>query len=284
MAAKNNADLASPHVDKVADSEKASAHTAFQRIAFANAILSDPARRARYDATGSTSDSLLDSDGFNWTEYYRSAFADAISADAIEKFARQYKGSDEERDDLLAAFEQHKGKMGQVYESVMLADVLEDDARFREILDEAVEKGEVTAWKAYTGESQKSKEARVKEARKERGEAEEYAKELGVHEKLFGGKGKGKGKGKKKGDDGEAGLAALIQSRQKERGDSFLDSLAAKYGATPGSSKKGKKGKQQQQVEVEPDEEAFQAAAAKLGKKKKATEEPAAKASKKSRR
>lgn len=170
--------------------------------------------------------------------------------------------------------------MGRVYQRVMLSDVREDEARFRGILDEAIAKGEVQAWKAYTHESAKSREARMRAANRDGKEAEEYAKKLGVHDKLFG-KGK-QAKETKKDKDGEAGLAALIQGRQKERGDAFLDSLAAKYGATPGGSKKGKKGKQQA-VEEEPDEEAFQAAAARLGKKK-AVDEPTPRASKKSRR
>ena len=38
-------------------------------IAFAYAVLSDPARRKRYDETGSTSESIVDSDGFSWTDF-----------------------------------------------------------------------------------------------------------------------------------------------------------------------------------------------------------------------
>lgn len=272
--------------DKVPESQKAEAHTIFQRIALANAILSDPVRRKRYDTTGSTSDSLVDSEGFNWTEYYREAYADAISTDAINKFAAKYKGSDEEKDDLLVAYEKYKGDMDAVYESVMLSNVLEDDERFRGIIDAAIESGDVKAFKKYTGESAAKREARIAEARGEAGEAEEYAKELGVHDKLFGGdkKDKGKGKGKAKGkakSNGEDALAALIMGRQKERGDAFLDQLAEKYGAGQ-SSKKAKKGKHL--MEDEPDEAAFQAAAARLGPgKKKASEDAAPKASKRSK-
>lgn len=269
------------------ESEKAAAHTTFQQIALANAILSDPLRRKRYDTTGSTSESLVDADGFNWTEYYREAYADAVNADAIQKFADKYKGSDEEKDDVLVAYEKHKGNMDAVYETVMLSSVLEDDERFRAIIDTAVESGDVKGYKAYTKESAAKREARVQAARGEATEAEEYAKELGVHDKLFGDKkgaggSKAKGKGKAKGkENSEDALAALIRGRQQERGDAFLDALAEKYGA--GASAGKKKGKKGKQVDEEPDEEAFQAAAAKLGKKK-ASEDPAPKASKKSRR
>lgn len=181
------------------------------------------------------------------------------------------------------AYEKYKGDMDAVYETVMLSNVLEDDERFRGIINAAIESGDVKAFKKYTGESAAKRRARIAEARGEAGEAEEYAKELGVHDKLFGEdkKGKAKAKGKAK-SNGEDALAALITGRQKERGDAFLDQLAEKYGAGA-SSKKTKKGKQV--MEDEPDEAAFQAAAARLGSgKKKASEDAAPKASKRSKR
>lgn len=268
-------------IDKVPEDQKEDATSAFQSIAFAYAILSDPARRKRYDATGSTSESIVDSEGFNWSDFYREQFQEAISEDAINKFAAKYKGSDEEKDDILVAYEKYKGNMDSIYQTVMLSDVLADDERFRRIIDEAIESGDVEAYKAYTKESAKSKQARVKAAQGEAREAEDYAKELGVHDKLFGDKKGGtKDKGKSKGKDNpEDALAALISSRQKDRGEDFFDHLAEKYGA-----KKPTKGKKKKKaIEEEPDEAAFQATAARLGKKK-APEDPAPKAAKKSRR
>ncbi|KAI7777723.1 hypothetical protein LA080_003144 [Diaporthe eres] len=270
------------HPDKVPEDQKDEATTAFQSIAFAYAILSDPARRKRYDATGSTSESIVDSEGFNWSDFYREQFAEAISEDAINKFAAKYRGSDEEKDDVLVAYEQYKGDMDSIYETVMLSDVLADDERFRRIIDEAIESGDVKGYKAYTKETAKSKQARLKAAQGEAREAEDYAKELGVHDKLFGDKKGAKGKGRSKGKEKpEDALAALISSRQKDRGEDFFDHLAEKYGG--GSAKKSAKGKKKKAVEEEPDEAAFQAAAARLGKKK-ASEDPAPKAAKKSRR
>ncbi|KAI0186663.1 DnaJ domain-containing protein [Xylaria flabelliformis] len=252
------------HPDKVSEDQKQKAHETFQSIAFAYAVLSDPIRRKRYDETGSTSESIVDSDGFSWSDFYREQFRDAISNDAIEKFAAQYKGSDEERDDILIAYEEHEGNMDAIYETIMLSDVLKDDERFREIIDDAIAKKDVPAFKAYTKESKKSRQARVKAAQNEATEAEEYAKELGVHGKLFGSK-KGSGKGKKK-ESSEDELAALIRRNQQGR-ESFLDNLAAKYSAaTPAT---GKRGKKRRVDESEPSEEAFQAAAARLKKGKK---------------
>ncbi|OHW98615.1 DnaJ domain-containing protein [Colletotrichum incanum] len=265
------------HPDKVADDQRDEAKEKFQSIAFAYAILSDPARRKRYDTTGSTSESIVDSEGFNWSDYYREQFRDAISADAIEKFAKKYKGSDEEKDDVLLAYEEHKGDMDKIYETVMLSDVLEDDERFRKIIDEAIASEDVRSFKRYTKESKLSKAARVKAAKGEAQEAEEYAKELGVHDKLFGGDKKTKGKKKTK-DSGEDDLAALIKNNQQKRAG-FLDDLAAKYGATS----QPKKGRKRVVEEEEPSEEAFQAAAARL-KKAKAEESKPAKAGRRAKR
>ncbi|KAH9434390.1 hypothetical protein MCOR02_006400 [Pyricularia oryzae] len=276
------------HPDKVPEDQKASAHEKFQQIAFAYAVLSDPARRARYDATGSTSESIVDSDGFDWSDFYRAQFADAVSGEAIEKFARTYKGSDEERDDVLAAYEAGRGDLDVVYESVMLSNVLEDDERFRAWIDEAISKGDVEGFKAYTKESKKKRDKRVKDAKGEAAEAEEYAKELGVHGKLFGGgaagEGKGKGKGKKKDAGGEDALAALIRGRQADRMDA-LDRLAEKYGAAaPKAKKKGKKRAAEDEDDEdgsEPSEEAFQATQARLFGKKSNGEKAAAGSTKK---
>lgn len=145
--------------------------------------------------------------------------------------------------------------MDGVYEEVMLSNVLEDDERFRVIIDEAIASKDVKAYKAYTKETKKSKQARIKAAKGEAAEAEDYAKELGVHDQLFGDK-KGKQAGKKGKKDPEADLAALIQRNQKSRAG-FFDNLAAKYGGADSE---------------EPSEEAFQAAAKKLKRKSPAEE------------
>jgi DnaJ family protein C protein 9 len=248
------------HPDKAPEDKKTEAKEEFQQVAFAYAVLSDPARRKRYDETGSTSEAVVDSEGFSWSDFYREQFRDAISEDAIKKFADEYKGSEEEKDDILAAYEEFEGDMDGVYESVMLSNVLEDDARFREVIDAAIKAKEVPRFDAYAKETKKSKQARVKAAKGEAKEAEELAKELGVYDKL---RGDGKKKSKK---DSEAGLAALIQRNQASR-MSALDKLAEKYGAVPKAGKGKKRGAKELE---EPDisEEQFQAIQAGMKKKK----------------
>jgi DnaJ family protein C protein 9 len=250
------------HPDKATASEKASAHTKFQEIAFANAILSDERRRKRYDVTGRTEESLdLEDDTFDWISYYREQYRDVVTADVIESFADRYKGSEEEKRDVLSWFEKCEGKMTKLYKNVMLSDPAEDEERFREIIDKAIESGEVEGYEAYTEESENSRKKRVDAARKrkekEAREAEKHAADLGIGKDL-------KKKKASKGKDGGMGdLAALIGQRQQGRSDNFLADLEAKY-APKGKAKAGAK-----RGTDEPSEEAF--AATEAGRRSKRT-------------
>ena len=135
----------------------------------------------------------------------------------------------------------------------MHSNPLEDEDRFRMSIDEAIKAGEVEGYDAYINEPENKKRRRHEKAAREGAEAEEYAKELGVHEDLFGSR---KGRAKKGAKaDGEAGLADLIQQRQKGRAANFLDDLEAKYGGGK-QSKKGT-GKKRKDME-EPPEEMFE--------------------------
>jgi DnaJ family protein C protein 9 len=252
------------HPDKAPPSEKAAAHTKFQEIAFANAILSDSRRRKRYDATGRTEESLDldDDDSFDWTSYYREQYRDVVTADVIESFADKYKGSEEERGDVLSWFEKCEGRMARLYKNVMLSDAADDEERFRGIIDEAIENGEVEGYEAYTGESEGSRKKRVDAARrrkeKEAKEAERHAADLGIGKDL-----KKKNTGKKGEDGGMGDLAALIGQRQQGRSDNFLADLEAKYAPKGKANAGAKRGTE------EPSEEAF--AATEAGRRSKRT-------------
>lgn len=267
-------------IDKVAPSERTQAHIKFQEIAFAYAILSDPRRRSRYDTTGRTNEtlSLDDEDDFNWNDFFRTQFDDVVNNESIEKFKKEYQGSEEEQLAVIAAYVNGEGDMERIYEEVMLSDPLEDEERYRKWIDEEIEACRVEAYPAYTKETKAAKKGRMNRAKAERKEAEEYAKELGLHDKLFGNGESGK-KTKKGGDD-MGGLKALIQQRQKERSKDFLADLEAKF-----APKKNKKRKSGEKFE-EPTEEAFERTAKRV-KKSKAGEsavEPAEAVERKSKR
>jgi len=261
-------------IDKVAPSERAQAHARFQEIAFAYAILSDPRRRSRYDTTGRMNEtlSLDDEDEFNWNDFFRTQFDDVVNTESIEKFKKEYQGSEEEKLAVIEAYVNGEGDMERIYEEVMLSDPLEDEERYRKWIDEEIEARRVEAYPAYAKETRAARKDRMSRAKAERKEAEEYARELGLHAKLFG---NGESDKKtKKGEDDMDGLKTLIQQRQKERSKDFLADLEAKY-----APKKSKKRKSGEELE-EPPEEAFERIAkrAKKSRSGEAVEESAGKA------
>lgn len=254
-------------LDKAHPDAKDTAHTKFQEIAFAYAILSDERRRKRYDTTGNTAESLdIDDDAFNWIDFFRAQWAEAVTGERLNNFKSTYQNSDEEKRDVLAAYRSSKGKLNSIFNAVMLSNPLDDEDRFRGYIDQAIEDEDVEAYDAYVHEPKAAREKRFKRAKKESEGAKEHAKTLGVYDSLFGeGKGgkpgkSGKASKKAKADAAEPDLAALIQQRAKGRAGTFLENLEAKYA-------RGKNGKKQEAMD-EPSEEAFQKAAARMKKRK----------------
>ncbi|RKF64120.1 putative J domain-containing protein [Erysiphe neolycopersici] len=241
------------HPDKVSADRKQEAHAKFQEIAFAYAILSDPKRRKRYDLTGSTAECLNfgeNDDEFSWEIFFREQFKEVVTEDAIEKFSKTYKGSADERDDLISAYNESKGKWDYIYEVVMLSDPLEDEDRFRVILDQAIQDGEIQSFKSYVHESRNAKKRRIESRLREKEELAELAMAAGAEDLL---------KPQSK-IEGEASLKALIHKNQMGR-KSFLDQLEARY-AQPKSKIKGAKTIKSrkrvfQENDIEPSDEEF---------------------------
>ncbi|KAK0343558.1 hypothetical protein LTR91_021104 [Friedmanniomyces endolithicus] len=251
------------HPDKASPEDKDTAHTKFQEVAFAYAILSDERRRKRYDATGNTSESLdLDDDDFDWTSFFREQYKSAVTEASINKFADEYKGSDEEQRHVLDAFQKAKGNMESIYQMVMLSDMVNDEDRFRVIIDKAIANGGVEAYKKYSGESEASRKKRTDRARKQKEkeakEAEEAEQEIeeDLKSKTKQSEAKVKPKAKKgPGDMNE--LAALIQQRQQGRSaETFIAGLEAKYAGESKGGKGGRGGTKRGSSD-EPSEEAF---------------------------
>lgn len=248
-------------LDKVAPQNRAAAHSRFQEIAFAYAILSDERRRKRYDKSGNTSESLdLDEDDFNWIEFYREQWADAVTGESLNTLKSTYQASDDEKRDVLRVYKSSKGNLNTVFQTVMLSNPLDDEERFCGYIDKAIANGEVEAYEAYTSEPARKREHRHGNARREGMEAENYARQLGLYEELFQGK-----PSKRKNGTGhdESGLAALIQQKSKGRASNFLDNLEAKYANGAQNTKNGKR-----RLESEPPEEAFAKTAARARKRR----------------
>lgn len=255
-------------IDKVTDADKTAANKKFQEVALAYAVLSNDRRRKRYDLTGSTAETLHDDEDFDWATFYREQFAELVTEENIKQLAGEYKGSDQERQDVLAAYEKYQGRLDKMYEVIMLSDILEDDDRFRAIVDAAIENEEVDSYAAWEREDDETREA-AKEAERKRRETWERrhgsTKEAAEKAKA---KQKGNGKAKKKtgGYEDLGGLAAALQKRQQDRtakSNDFFANLEAKY------APKSKGKKRSTPMPDMPTEEEFAAAQAKLGSRSK---------------
>lgn len=198
----------------------------FQVLGRLYAVLTDKEQRAVYDEQGvvdEEGDSL--SQDRNWEDYWRLLFP-KITVQDIQDFERKYKGSEEEKQDVMQLYEQHQGDMDAIMASALCCSQ-EDEPRLAELIHAAIRSGEVAAHPAFTKENARKKRARKHKADEERKEAEEMQREMGLGSE----------------DDS---LVMMLQQRQKSREqnfNSFLSDLEAKYSKTGGKASKGKKGK-----------------------------------------
>ncbi|KIJ44412.1 hypothetical protein M422DRAFT_779483 [Sphaerobolus stellatus SS14] len=273
------------HASASEEAQKAAA-LRFQQVGFAYAVLGDEKRRKKYDETGDAREGAdwegRDEEG--WTMYFEQMF-EKVTRGKLDEMKKAYQGSDEEIEDLKAAYAETEGDIEGIISHIPHSNYT-DEARFVEIIKGLIEAGELestAAWKKGLKDA-KGRATRKKKGEKEAKEAEEAAKELGVWDEFYGSgkegnrKTKGKGKGKKDdGDDGEDALKALIQARGKQRLDGFMDSLAAKYGAAEEGPSKGKKRGRGAAAAEEPpeiDEEEFQRIQSGLKKRKSEEKSP----------
>ena len=120
-----------------------------------------------------------------------------------------------------------QGNFDKIMEEVMHS-TLEDEPRFREILNRLISSGELPKYKAFSSESEAKRRKRQQQAEKEAAEAAEAAKELGL--------------GRITGGGGEEGLRAALAVRQQAREEHFgslIAKLSEKHGGTKSAGKKG---------------------------------------------
>ncbi|XP_047459809.1 dnaJ homolog subfamily C member 9 [Mugil cephalus] len=198
----------------------------FQVLGKLYVVLSDKEQRAVYDEQGTVDE---ESDALSqdrcWEEYWRLLYPKITLQDILE-FEKKYKGSDEERQDVIQLYVQHQGDMDAIMVSAMCSSQ-DDEPRLCAIIQAAIDSGDVASFPAFARESAKKKRARRKRADREREEAEEMQKEMGL------------------GDEDDS-LAMMLQQRQKSREqnfNSFLSDLEAKYAKKTPKSQKAKRGK-----------------------------------------
>lgn len=183
------------------------------------------------------------------TVYFRRLFP-KVSSSMINSFVSKYQGSEEEKNDVKAAYLKHKGDMNALFDEVMASNPLEDEDRFRQMIGGWIADGSVPAFPAYVNEKPAALKKRMDKAKKEAAEAEEELHEHRAQEAR----------------SNTDSLQALILARQKER-DSMWERFEAKH------TNKAKKRAQRDNVPLEtleqPSEEDFLATQARLEARRK---------------
>ncbi len=196
-------------------------------------------RRKIYDRTGSLEDTeQFSGEQFdNLYNFYRSMYTTVTEQD-INDFAATYKEGADERADILRYYEKFEGNMTKVFDWVMLSDPELDSHRYMDLVNAAIESGQVQKYKKYTTWA-------TAVAKKKR-----PAPVVPGAATTKGGKGKKKAGNSSKGQDSEQALVAMMQQRQRRQGafEGMLSSLASKYGVDD------------KEIPEEPTEEEFEAA------------------------
>jgi DnaJ family protein C protein 9 len=194
----------------------------FQLLTDYYTILIDPKKRKIYDETGRVEfSSLEEMDNVDdWLQYLNELWSNKITVEQIEEFKLQYQHSNEEKDDVIKAYNDSKGDMDYILENVLCCNV-EDEDRFRDIIEEAIQEKKVKRYAKFK-KNEKITKKRKKLAQDEAKEAEEYQKELGL-------------------DGSEQALAKLIKEKSEKRMNDLIENLEAKYVNKSEKTKKKKK-------------------------------------------
>eukprot|EP00035_Acanthoeca_spectabilis_P025042 m.456557 g.456557 ORF g.456557 m.456557 type:complete len:288 (+) comp21077_c0_seq1:116-979(+) len=209
------------HPDRGGDTEK------FQVVSRVYHILADAEQRAVYDETGDVPDDDPFSDrppNQTWADYFAQRFQD-VTTELLDEDKRMYQGSEEERNDVKKAYIDSKGDIAAIIENVMHSSILDDEDRFKALLQEMISAGEVEAYPKFTAEPTKASKERRRKAKREAAEAEEALRE--IQAKNPSGKRAGKSKSSK---SGPLDITAMIRANQSSRGAAF-DSLFDKFAA-----------------------------------------------------
>ncbi|AOA64953.1 hypothetical protein PP7435_CHR4-0568 [Komagataella phaffii CBS 7435] len=245
------------HPDKKSGSDSSNDEH-FQKIQFAYSILSDSKRRKRYDSTGSLDDTALDEDGFDWKEYFETMKSQPVTEDLIEEDREKYKGSDEEKQDIIDALQFYEMDVPKLFEAIPHLEFDEsEEERIFHLVTELVDSKQVETtnkWDKYKHNRKSFIKRQLRKLEKEAVEAEKLQKKLA--------------KQKKADQDISTlqGLQSIIQAKQRssnQKLDSLINKLETEEDAKV-KSKRGKKRGTKRAAVPDIDEEEFQRIQAKL--------------------
>ena len=145
------------HPDRSCEDDKTTATEKFQCLSRVYTILSDPEKRALYDESGEIDDDVVVQER-DWNAYWRMLFK-KITVNDIAEFEEQYRGSEEETNDIRAAYLDYEGNMESVLENMLCA-TIEDESRFREIIETLILKENLPKFPAFVNERKEKAKAR----------------------------------------------------------------------------------------------------------------------------
>eukprot|EP01025_Chloroclados_australasicus_P002755 TRINITY_DN10629_c0_g2_i2.p1 TRINITY_DN10629_c0_g2~~TRINITY_DN10629_c0_g2_i2.p1 ORF type:complete len:310 (-),score=53.27 TRINITY_DN10629_c0_g2_i2:433-1260(-) len=213
----------------------------FQQLQRAYVILSDPEKREVYDESGDPEAAEELSDLKNYDD-----ICPTITLEDIQQFTDAYRGSQEETQELIELYKQFKGDMEVVLGFQLCAIDGLDEHRYMDIIQDAIDQGQIKSYKKFQKWSEKVKE---RPAPKDPLEAAKKQKPQLNN------------------------VLTSIKTKQQKQFDSMVASLEAKYCAPKQNKKqktgtkkstKGKRKEEQESRYQEPTEEEFLAAQARL--------------------
>ncbi|XP_047335074.1 chaperone protein dnaJ 6 [Impatiens glandulifera] len=225
------------HPDKNPDDEEAKEK--FQGLQKVISILGDEEKRALYDQTGCVDDDDLAGDVVNNLKEFFKTIYKKLTEEDIQQFEANYRGSESEKNDLIELYKKYKGNMNRLFCSMLCSNPKLDSHRFKDILDEAIAKGDLKSRKVYQKWSKQMSNIRPPTSPSRRIRA------------------RVRGNGTKEESQDLFALMSQRRSQRKDQFDSLFTSLVSKYGGGRNI------------VELEPTDEEFEAAKKKLERGKK---------------
>eukprot|EP01061_Rhynchopus_euleeides_P011181 TRINITY_DN20745_c0_g1_i1.p1 TRINITY_DN20745_c0_g1~~TRINITY_DN20745_c0_g1_i1.p1 ORF type:complete len:340 (+),score=179.12 TRINITY_DN20745_c0_g1_i1:45-1022(+) len=238
----------------------------FKKLGFAYSILKDEKKKSHYDATGSWESIDLGEEN-TVADFMKAMFREVTEADA-DRFVKKYRGSEQENEDLVAAFNKKKGDCLKTLGEIFFEDSkVEEEDRLVAAVQSLIDAGRLQSnplWeKTRITEETKKTAAYKKRWAKRVKEAKEMEQEQAARKELLSKKNK---KGTKKDRD----LCQALREVMSTEYDSMWQELAKKHN-----------------VEIpEVDEDEFEKAKARIAKRGSAPakKKPSAKAAAKSRK